>query len=132
MNIVTLDDLTRAIAKRLSIAYAKARQYAIKVLDFFGYEDRVIDNLLDRDDRQLFYQLQEHGILHAEREEMTLYDGRGWRIHYWCLNKDIIFESGTSCYEEHSVDADQALAVSNQIDIYENISTDMWLSRKTA
>ena len=112
------------------MSYKKAKQYAAKVMDFFGFEDRVIDNLLDRDDRQLFYQLQEHGIIHAEREEMTLHDGRGWRIHYWVLNKELIFDISEQAFEECVPDADDVLNMSSSEDIYNDISTDMWFSRK--
>ena len=34
--------------------------------------------------------LEDAGILKTEREEITLYDGREWRIHYWHFCHDRI------------------------------------------
>ena len=50
------------------------------LLGFFGYQDRIIDNMLQPQDRNVFYQLQDLNILTTESEESTLYDGREWRI----------------------------------------------------
>ena len=81
MDIITLDDLSRAIANRVGIDIEEARRDAGFVMDIFGFDDRVIDNVLDPEDRQLFYILEEEGMLTTEREETTLYDGREWRTH---------------------------------------------------
>jgi hypothetical protein len=83
------------------------------VMNFFGYSERIIDNILEPEDRDAFYMLEDTGILTTEREETTLYDGREWRIHYWLFRKERIFEliSGNghagalgedaqSCYDE--------------------------------
>jgi hypothetical protein len=67
-------------------AYGLARH----VLNFFGYADRIIDNVLEPEDRDAFYMLEDAGILTTEREETTLYDGREWRIHYWLFKRDKI------------------------------------------
>ena len=90
MSIITLDDLSQAIANRIGINIEEARRDAGFVLDIFGYDDRVIDNVLDPEDRQLFYILEEEGMLATEREETTLYDGREWRTHYWQIRKETI------------------------------------------
>ena len=92
MNIITLDDLSKAIANRVGIGIEEARRDAGFVMDIFGFQDRVIDNVLDPEDRQLFYILEEEGMLTTEREETTLYDGREWRTHYWVIRKDIILK----------------------------------------
>ncbi len=69
-----------------------ANQLALHVLNFFGYSDRIIDNILEPEDRDTFYMLEDAGILTTEREETTLYDGREWRIHYWLFRKKRIEE----------------------------------------
>ena len=92
MNIITLEDLSKAIAYRVGIDIEEARRDAGFVLDIFGFDNRVIDNVLDPEDRQLFYILEEEGMLTTEREETTLYDGREWRTHYWVLRKNIILK----------------------------------------
>lgn len=90
-TFITLDDLSRAIKNRVGkIKIKEARRDAGFVLDIFGFQDRVIDNVLDPEDRQLFYILEEEGMLTTEREETTLYDGREWRTHYWVFRKDVI------------------------------------------
>ena len=69
-----------------------ARAIAAHVLNFFGFNERIIDNVLEPDDRDTFYMLEDTGILETERDETTLYDGREWRIHYWMFRKDRIFD----------------------------------------
>ena len=67
-----------------------ANEAASYLLDFFGFEKRIVDNHLHQDDRTIFYLLEEKGLLKTEKEETTLYDGREWRIHYWLLKEDHI------------------------------------------
>jgi hypothetical protein len=55
------------------------------VLSFFGYESEVIDNRLDPDDRDVFYMLEEAGLLTTRQEEVFIKKGKLWRIHYWIL-----------------------------------------------
>jgi len=88
MDIITLDNLSKAIANRIGIDIDEAQRDAGLVLDIFGFDDRVIDNVLDHESRQLFYILEEEGILTTERDVTALYGGREWRTHYWRLRKD--------------------------------------------
>jgi hypothetical protein len=92
---LTVDDLTMAIQNCIENkgmdedhAYALAQH----ILNFFGYSDRIIDNILEPEDRDAFYMLEDTGILTTEREETTLYDGREWRIHYWLFRRERIVE----------------------------------------
>ena len=131
MNFITLDDLSKAISNRVGIDIDEAQRDAGFVMDIFGFDDRVIDNVLDPEDRQLFYILEEEGMLTTEREESTLYDGREWRTHYWRLRKDTILKyskeaSGTRRY---LIDKKQPVNVSDD-DIYNTIDEDMWITRK--
>ena len=43
MNIITLNILSRAIALSLDVDREKAKEYAHIVIDFFGFEDRILD-----------------------------------------------------------------------------------------
>jgi len=132
MNIITLDDLSKAIANRVGIDIEEARRDAGFVMDIFGFQDRVIDNVLDPEDRQLFYILEEEGMLTTEREETTLYDGREWRTHYWVIRKDIILRyskdenkrTGTVLSDKQTIQdiSDEA--------IYDNLNEDQWVTRK--
>src|SRR3972149_801413 len=58
------------------------------VLSFFGHESEVIDNRLEMDDRDVFYMLEEEGLLGTRQEEVHIRRGKLWRIHYWVLRTD--------------------------------------------
>src|SRR3972149_4811126 len=55
---------------------------------FFGHESEVIDNRLEVDDRDVFYMLEEEGLLGTRQEEIHIRRGKLWRIHYWILRVD--------------------------------------------
>ena len=67
MSVVTLEDLAMAISNRVNIDVESAMGDANFVMDLFGFEDRIIDNVLEPEDRQLFYILEEEGMLIRER-----------------------------------------------------------------
>lgn len=134
MNIITLDDLSKAIANRVGIGIEEARRDAGFVMDIFGFQDRVIDNVLDPEDRQLFYILEEEGMLTTEREETTLYDGREWRTHYWVIKKDIILKySKDENKRTRSVLSDKQTIhdISNEA-VYDALEDNIWTTRKTS
>jgi hypothetical protein len=136
MNIITLDDLSKAIAHRIGLGIEEARRDAGFVLDIFGFDDRVIDNVLDPEDRQLFYILEEEGMLTTEREETTLYDGREWRTHYWQIRKDTILRYTHDVVQPpRSVMYDGQRAYSpiedtSDEDIYGQLDENLWTTRK--
>ena len=89
------DSLAKAIRRSVGhegMRPEDARSIAAHVLNFFGFNERIIDNVLEPDDRDTFYMLEDTGILETERDETTLYDGREWRIHYWMFRKERIFD----------------------------------------
>lgn len=131
MSIITLGDLSKAIANRVGINIEEARRDAGFVMDIFGFDDRVIDNVLDPEDRQLFYILEEEGMLTTEREETTLYDGREWRTHYWRLKKDTItrYSREENGIRNYLIDKKQPKNVSDE-DIYDILEEDAWVTRK--
>lgn len=95
-KIITIEDLAKAIRNNIDkrgLTEEDAVRMARHVLNFFGFNDRIIDNVLEPEDRDAFYTLEEYGLLLTEREEVTLNDGREWRVHYWRLHKDKIFET---------------------------------------
>ena len=138
MNIITLDDLSKAIAHRVGVDIEEARRDAGFVLDIFGFDDRVIDNVLDPEDRQLFYILEEEGMLSTEREETTLYDGREWRTHYWQLKKDIILKYSkekNKPIRTTILDKNQpipSIEESDEEEVYDQLEEDIWTTRKLA
>ena len=95
MGVITINDLTMAIKNSIDSSQREMQEeeaydLAHRVLNFFGYSDRIIDNVLEPEDRDAFYMLEDSGILTTEREETTLYDGREWRIHYWLFRRERI------------------------------------------
>jgi len=133
MNIITLDALSRAIANRVGVGIEEARRDAGFVLDIFGFDDRVIDNVLDPEDRQLFYILEEEGMLVTEREETTLYDGREWRTHYWQLKKNTILNYAKDENKRLRTvlyDKTQPIRDISDENVYDTITEDIWITRK--
>ncbi len=123
LSTLTIDDLTRAIKNSIDRAGMKdeeARAMAQHVLNFFGYSERIIDNVLEPEDRDAFYMLEDSGILTTEREETTLYDGREWRIHYWMFRKDRILE----LVEAQKAKEEAQRAVS----VYDDVPEDTWFA----
>jgi len=127
LNIVTLNELSTAIEEKLDIDAVEAKRYAIIVMDFFGFEDRIIDNALEQKDRQLFYMLETQGLLHTQREMITLVDGRQWRIHYWLLTKKTIlrYSNNQLISTKH-----KNRQPSQHDNIYSYLPKDMWTTRK--
>lgn len=88
MAVVTVETLARALVDRLGIPAQEAEAQAEYVLDMFGFEGEVLDNLLEPEDRQLFYSMEAHGIVTARSEETPLHNGQDWRTHSWTLRHD--------------------------------------------
>ena len=127
LHIITLNELTKAIEEKLKLDRREARKYAIIVMDLFGFENRITDNILEQNDRQLFYILESQGLLSTQREEVLLPNGRVWRIHFWSLEKPtirrysdgkIILKNKNNRYNEY-----------NKYDVYSYLPEDTW-SRK--
>ena len=126
--MITVDDLATAIEAGIRgedrrLEYDEAFDLAQHVLNFFGYSNRIIDNVLEPEDRDTFYMLEDAGILTTEREEITLYDGREWRIHYWLFLRDNI--GGIIEESEATSDSDS----NEYADIYSGEDID-WGARK--
>ncbi|MCK4717169.1 MAG: hypothetical protein KAT70_00760 [Thermoplasmata archaeon] len=124
-GILTVDDLTQAIKNsidRRGMKETEAREMAHHVMNFFGYNERIIDNMLEPDDRDAFYMLEDSGILTTEREETTLYDGREWRIHYWLFKKERIVELAEKQRQKDASFGDDS--------VYDEITDDMWFGRE--
>ena len=122
-NILTIDNLTKAIQNSVGtqgIDEIEARRMAEHMMNFFGYSDRIIDNVLEPEDRDVFYMMEDSGILMTEREETTLYDGREWRINYWLFRKDKIFElTKKKQRKEAKEDGDD-------FSVYQDIPEEVW------
>jgi hypothetical protein len=124
-NFTNIDELSIAISKGLSLqnrsmSQEEAFEAAEHLINFFGYNDRVIDNMLEPEDRDAFYTMEDIGVLQTEREETTLFDGREWRIHYWILNVGKIIQLSKIKETTRKVEKDESFQ------IYDEIPDEYW------
>jgi len=127
-STLTLEELTTAIRNGIDkegMPDEQAKQMAQHILNFFGYSERIIDNILEPEDRDAFYMLEDTGILTTEREETTLYDGREWRIHYWLFRKERIHEliDGKAALEDEA---------GGSVSVYDELGEEAWQRGKEA
>ena len=121
MRVLTTETLASAINYSPEYSHMgddESSYLAEHILNFFGYSDRIIDNVLHPEDRDTFYMLEDAGLMETEREETTLYDGRELRIHYWLL-KIAEIQRRTDAGPKYAPD-DQEPSV------YDEIPEDIW------
>ena len=131
MPIVTLNALTKTIQRKLNVNEKEARRYAEIVMDMFGYDDCIIDNILDHSDRRLFYRLESEGILNTRRDEALLCDGTNWRIRYWEFQKTEIFSSETKTKGRRIRMKNINIPSYEPSTIYSSLPETVWTTRKT-
>lgn len=131
MPIVTLNVLAKTIQRKLNVNEKQARQYAEIVMDMFGYDDCIIDNMLDHSDRRLFYRLESEGILNTRRDEALLCDGTNWRIRYWEFQKTAIFSSETKTKGRRIRMKNSNVPSYGPHNIYSSLPETVWTTRKT-
>jgi hypothetical protein len=128
-HIISHKELRDAIAYALRDEMGKitedteknATKTAAYLLNFFGYGDRIIDNVLDTDDRDNFYLMEETGVLTTAREEINLLKGKIWRMHYWLLKKDSILRYAAAYNEDKNHPPEE-----NPAATYENLEEEAW------
>jgi hypothetical protein len=131
MPLVTLNALAKTIQRKLNVSEKEARAYAEIVMDMFGYDDCIIDNILDHTDRRLFYRLESEGILNTRREEALLCDGSNWRIRYWVFQKNVIFPSETKKKIKLARPRNKTVPSYDPHTIYSSLPETAWTTRKT-
>ncbi len=104
----------------------EAEMMAKHVMNLFGFNGRILDNMLEPQDRDVFYMLEDEEILTTEREETTLYDGREWRIHYWTFRKDRIEEILKGKIQKNEFEGYPEI---EDINIYDEVPDDVWFRR---
>ncbi len=105
-----------------------ANDRASHTLSFFDpSSDRIIDNILESEDRDSFYTLEEDGLLfRPPKDEVFLPDGRPWEIHYWELNKRKILELALSPKKK------KIKKKKKDYSIYEGLPEEVWQRDKNA
>jgi hypothetical protein len=120
LPVVSLKELTEAMRRTLGKKGMPEKEIvslAEYVISFFGFTEEVIDNRLDVDDRDVFYMLEEEGLLTTRQEEIHIKRGKLWRIHYWVLKTQFIKELAHA--EEGDEEMDHQL-------LYSSISEEIW------
>ncbi len=119
MTVVTyeeLRDVLKAVLGPKGMGNQEVSQLAEYLLGFFGFSTEVIDNVLQPEDRDVFYMLEEEGLLGTRQEEVLVARGKLWRIHYWVLKVDIMRRAlGEVKRGEEDYQA-----------LYDNISEEVW------
>lgn len=114
--IISYETLSRAIRNKMGVTGDIADDLSYRVLNYFGYEEEIIDNALDQDDRRMFYFLQDVQILSTHWEETILPTGRTWRVFYWVLNVENILKYAQPPKEEEAM----------ELGIYDSLPEDVW------
>ena len=60
------------------------------LLEFFGFNEVISDSMLNASDRDIFYMLEDEGILGTDMDEVPVKHGKRWQIHYWRLRVETI------------------------------------------
>ena len=110
--------IEKTVGKKKGMSEDEVKKLAEYLMSFFGYTDEVIDNRLTPADRDVFYTLEEEGLLTTTHEEVLLKKGKMWRIHYWILKKDQILRLATMDEKDEEAAA--------PVDIYDQISDEQW------
>ncbi|MCD6461413.1 MAG: hypothetical protein J7L61_01565 [Thermoplasmata archaeon] len=105
--MVTLEDLEKAAVACLGdrVGEERAREMARRIMEYFGFDDMVVDNRIPTRDRDVFYMFEEVGLVSTFEDEAYVVRGKRWRIHYWALNKDKIREKAEAEKEGGEDDA---------------------------
>ena len=121
MEVITLQDLQKALSYKLDkkgMSRENINKLAEYLMNFFGYDDYVSDNKLNAKDRDVFYMLEEEGLLRTLRDEVTIQKGKVWRIHYWVLRKNEILKlAKLEPIEEEEEE---------EYKIYDDLSEEVW------
>lgn len=121
MPVVTLAELTAALRTTLGrkgMSEMEIRALADYIISFFGFNEEVVDNRLTVEDRDVFYMLEEEGILGTRQEEVHLKKSKLWRIHYWVLRVDYIKELASGRIVTNRDDL---------VAIYEEVPEEAWM-----
>jgi len=92
--MITMDLMRKALVNTFGgrMSEMEAANLAEFVMNFFGYNDRILDNYLESNDRNIFYMLEDEGLLLATQQEITIKVGQRWRLNFWVLKVSEIEE----------------------------------------
>ncbi|MEM0493169.1 MAG: DUF6015 family protein [Candidatus Thermoplasmatota archaeon] len=127
MSVVTLKKLRDALAYAFSYTLSEAYKKANIILDLFGFDDYIIDNILTPEERKLILSLQAKGMISLLREDTTINNGIPWRIYYWHLDTKAIMKYAKNKKNNNCKNIDTP--DQEYINIYETITDTQWNHR---
>jgi len=125
-EMVTPEIFAKAIKNSFASAgmemdYNDALQIAEYLLSFFGYDDAIIENYFEDDDRQILYQLEEFELIRFEKIEHPIIReifSKQWVTSNVVLNYSKIFEMANK---------GQIAIEENAENIYEKLPEEAWI-----
>jgi len=128
---VTVSELAVAIRHVLNdtVDDAAARATAETVMDFFGYDELVPDSMLQPDDRDIFNQLENAGILNMEYSDTHLHTGKEWKLYYWHMIPERVLELKAAAEEAaaHPVEVEATEPDDNgEAEAYAEVPEEAW------
>jgi len=123
-EMITVDILSKALVNALrlrnySMDYNDALEIAEHILNFFGFEEQIIENVLENDDREILYFLEDLGIIEFRVSTLHTFEGKEWNVSTVHLKKNKISEL-----------ANQEIEPSSEIEIseiYEKLPEEVWI-----
>lgn len=131
-QIIGIYDLCKAIAyESKEREFQQCIDIADMILDHCWPNDRLLDNKLNWEDRQLFYMLEDIDLVATERKETLVYAyddpvGREWLMLHWRLRKERILKSALEYEKWHKTKktGEDSFIISDDYDIYK--SDEVW------
>jgi hypothetical protein len=110
----------------------KIEQYSNMLMNLFGYSDTLLDNRLNCRERDIFYKMEDDGIVKQDRKEEVLipysYEGlslkpskakRKWKIFHWILRVDDVKKLAQPKTKDNG-------SLSEEERLYGELSQDVW------
>lgn len=128
-QIITINILVKSFSKHYDISQDDAKHISSLLLNIFGFENRIIDNILTPEIRRLFYLLQEEKIVRTHHERGMLPGSKMWDIYYWSLRKEVIFKYANG-KKTNKIFSLIPRIKKEKKSVYDLLPDDVWYSRK--
>jgi hypothetical protein len=125
VETITIFDVEKALRNTLGkkgMEEREIKKLATFLMNFFGFSDTISDNLIKAKERDVFYMLQDVGILTTSQDQISLKKGKIWRMHYWVLKKREILRLANL--------KDKDDTENEYKKIYNGVTNDLWRREK--
>ncbi len=118
MEEVSLETMVKVLKKvpdTSGLEDSEQRRLAEFIVNLFGFDDYIPDNRLTPQERNIFYSLEEAGLLGTLQDEVKLLEGKNWRLNYWVLKKKKLIALAESKPEKKA-----------EVSVYSDLDEEMW------